>query len=117
MGGRAAEELVFGNDQITSGCGDDLSKATQIAMQTVLTGILDHKSLATFDYAKMSEKRKFEVDEKVQQVMTESLERSKKLLGEHRPLLETLAKRLMARDTLDAEEVAQLMRSASQGKK
>jgi len=31
MGGRAAEELFFGNDQITTGCSDDLRKASQLA--------------------------------------------------------------------------------------
>jgi ATP-dependent metalloprotease len=110
MGGRAAEELIFGNDQITSGCSDDLNKATNIAIQAVLTGIVDKDTLATFDYSKMSEKRKFEVDKKVQRVMTDSLQRSKKLLTKHRPLLETLAKNLMNKDTLDVEEVTQLMK-------
>jgi ATP-dependent metalloprotease len=35
MGGRAAEEIFFGNDEITTGCSSDLSKATQLAYQYV----------------------------------------------------------------------------------
>ncbi len=46
MGGRAAEELLFGNDEITTGCSSDLSKATEYAYQYVkMLGMLDDYSL------------------------------------------------------------------------
>lgn len=117
LGGRAAEELVFGKEQITSGCGDDLNKATSLALQAVLTGVLDHKSLAVFDYSKLSEKRKFEVDQKVQATMASSLERAKAVLNKNKALLTSLAKRLMERDTLSVEEVTELMGSLNTSSK
>jgi ATP-dependent metalloprotease len=46
MGGRAAEELFLGNDEITTGCSSDLSKATEIAYQYVKTlGMMEEYSL------------------------------------------------------------------------
>lgn len=110
MGGRAAEEVVFGNDEITSGCGNDLEKATSISVNSVLTGIFEEQSLAAFKYKDLSEKRKFEVDSKVQNLMFESLSRTKNLLVKNKQALDLLARKLLEKDTLTDDEVKLLLK-------
>lgn len=114
LGGRAAEEIKFGNKEITSGCGDDLSKATRIAMQSVLGGLLSGQSLAVFDYKDLSQKRKYEIDMRIQSEMTQSLVRSKALLTRYKKLLDAMSRRLMEKDTLSDLEVNSLIAAHKQ---
>lgn len=112
MGGRAAEEIVFGNKEITSGCGNDLEKATGITMNSLLSSILESDIFAAFHYKDLSERRKYEYDQKIQNFMFQSLSRSKSLLSKNRNLLDNLSKRLLEKDTLMADEIAQILNSS-----
>ena len=61
MGGRAAEELLFGNEEITTGCSSDLNKATQLAYAFVKTFAMSEKLslLSVNERSEISEKYKF----------------------------------------------------------
>lgn len=64
MGGRAAEELFFGNDSITTGCGSDLKQATNTAYQMILMNGMG-SNLLTADLRDISEEKRFEVEQEV----------------------------------------------------
>ncbi len=108
MGGRAAEEIFLGNDEITTGCSSDLSKATEIAYQYVKTlGMMEEYSLISIqnDRIKTSEKYDYEVDRHVQKILKDSYERVKKLLRDNEKKLQNLASELIKHETLTAEEI------------
>ena len=109
LGGRAAEEVVFGNGEITSGCSNDLQQATNISIHSFTGGIQPDTSLASFDYNSMSERRKFEVDKSVQQFMQKSLSEVKDLLKKERHRLDSLSKELIEKESLDRAEVKRLI--------
>ena len=110
VGGRAAEEIVFGNQEISSGCGSDLSSASKIAYEMACNlGMVKDDNWLSMDYKNLSEKGKFEVDEDVQKLLTDSLRRTKTLLESNRYKLDILAQELLVRETLTADEVKRLL--------
>ena len=63
MGGRVAEELFYGNDSITTGCSDDLSKATSMAYGYLNSGMVEDVSLISVPSSiKTSDRHNFEID-------------------------------------------------------
>jgi cell division protease FtsH len=118
MGGRVAEELIFGD--ITTGAHNDLQKATQIAREMVCRFGMSQK-IGPIVFGKeggmvflgrdlMDEKNYSEdtarlIDGEVKRILEEGYELSKKILTENRDKLEALAKLLLEKETLDAEEI------------
>ena len=125
MGGRVAEELVIGD--ITSGAASDLKEATRIARLMVCSwGMSEALGPQTFganeellffgrevsrsqDYSEETARR---IDAEVGRLLHESHESAKQLIMKHRDALDTLAKALLERETLDGEE-ARAMLAAS----
>ena len=67
LGGRAAEELIYGNQSITTGCGSDLVKATQIAYQvTAMYGMGKEGYILNKDLRELSDSTRKEIDLEVQ---------------------------------------------------
>jgi cell division protease FtsH len=121
LGGRAAEELVFGTR--TTGAQNDIEQATQIVRNMVTRwGMSDRLGmvqlaprenpyLGTVDaYATRpySEATAAAVDEEVQRIIRECHEEAKRLLQEHRGALDALAQALLERETLDEEEILEV---------
>ena len=73
MGGRAAEELFFGKDAVTTGCGSDLRQATSTAYQMVLMNAMG-EHLLTAQLGEVSEAKRFEVEEEVKGLLDVGLE-------------------------------------------
>ena len=122
MGGRAAEEIIFGD--ITTGAHNDLQKATNLARQMVCQyGMSDRLGPVTF--AKESamvflgrdigEERNYSedtarvIDAEIKRIIDEAYNKAKKTLLDNRDQLDLLAKTLMEKETLDAAEVKQLL--------
>jgi cell division protease FtsH len=119
LGGRIAEEIIFG--KMTTGAGNDIEKATDIARKMVCEwgmseklGPLTYgkKEEAVFlgrDYgsrqADYSEHTAQEIDTEVRGIVQRQYERVKSLLSENRSKLEALANALIERETLDNEEI------------
>lgn len=81
MGGRVAEELVYGNSQISTGCSSDLSVATSHAYGYIRSyGMLDEKIIICSEKDKLSDKLNYTIDNEVQVLLKESLQRTKDLL-------------------------------------
>lgn len=111
MGGKAAEELIFGADSVTAGCTSDLRQATSLARRMVMNfGMTGGSAPATLymdvdDYAVLSDEAKHDIDTKTQTLLTNAYTRAAAYLKSHESELHSLAKALMDFETLSAEEI------------
>ncbi|KAJ1849445.1 hypothetical protein LPJ73_003727 [Coemansia sp. RSA 2703] len=109
MGGRVAEEIVFGPEKVTSGCSSDLERATQVATAMVTQfGMSDKIGLVAYgpeEREKLSTEGKRAIEDEVRSLNEESNSRVMVLLKKHREELDRLAKALVEYETLDKNEV------------
>jgi len=116
MGGRIAEELVFGPDKVTQGAGSDFRQATRIAYTMVasygMSDKLGHFSFNESELRNLSTDTRALIDQEVKNILEASYERAKKILVSHRTQLSSLAQALLDYETLTEEEV----RMAFEGK-
>ncbi|EDN03685.1 hypothetical protein HCAG_01550 [Histoplasma mississippiense (nom. inval.)] len=113
MGGKAAEELVFGPENVTSGISSDLQRATNTAFSMV-TQYGYSKKLGSIDlisnYKSLSSETKQEIEAEVRRLVEESSRRATAILTEHRKELELLTKALMEYETLTKDEMEKVLR-------
>jgi cell division protease FtsH len=124
MGGRVAEEVVFGYDKVSSGASSDISYATGLARDMVTRwGMSD--ALGPLQYAEadeevflgysvnrqknMSNETAQAIDKEIRRVVEQGYDRAKHVLEEHRDELETLAKALLEYETLSGDEIKALL--------
>ncbi|KAL5510852.1 hypothetical protein EMCRGX_G006461 [Ephydatia muelleri] len=107
MGGRVAEELVFGTEYITSGASSDLEVATKIAKHMVTKlGMSDLVGpVAVADDDKVSPATQKLIDEEIKRLLKESHDRAQQLLKNHSTEHKRLAEALLKYETLDIEEI------------
>ncbi|MBI4285171.1 MAG: ATP-dependent zinc metalloprotease FtsH, partial [Chloroflexi bacterium] len=118
LGGRAAEELVF--NEMTTGASDDIKRATDIARRMVTTlGMSDILGPRTFGQKEemiflgreISEQRDYgekmanAIDEEVNRLIREAYERAKQILTDNMAKLKELADKLVAQETLEADDL------------
>src|SRR5437879_503534 len=124
LGGRAAEEIVL--QQRTTGAGDDLEKATEMARKMVCEwGMSDRLGPLTFgkneehiflgrevarakDY---SEETALAIDAEIKRFVLECATRARQILEENIEKLHALARALLERESLDSEEIARILRA------
>ncbi|XP_055382941.1 ATP-dependent zinc metalloprotease YME1L [Condylostylus longicornis] len=117
MGGRAAEELIFGLDKITSGASSDLKQATSIATHMVKDwGMSEKCGLRTIESPKgivngtsLGPSAAETVDAEIKRILNESYERAKAILKQHSKEHKALAEALLKYETLDAEDIKAIM--------
>uniref|UniRef100_A0A1B6HZT6 AAA+ ATPase domain-containing protein n=1 Tax=Homalodisca liturata TaxID=320908 RepID=A0A1B6HZT6_9HEMI len=118
MGGRAAEEIIFGPEKITSGASSDLKQATAIATHMVKDwGMSEKAGLRTHDTEKqglitlneVSPQTTAVLDSEIQRILQESYERAKTILKTHQKEHKMLAEALLKYETLDAEDIKAIM--------
>ncbi|KAF5526458.1 Mitochondrial inner membrane i-AAA protease supercomplex subunit YME1 [Colletotrichum aenigma] len=113
LGGKLAEELVYGTDKVTTGVSSDLENATNLAFQMVALYGMSAK-LGPVEYGKrynqLSGETKALIESEVQRTLSESYERVRELLTLKRKELDLLAKALVEYETLDKNEVAKVIR-------
>ena len=122
MGGRVAEELIF--KQVTTGAGNDLERATDLARKMVCEWGMSEKlgplafgrkeesmflgrSFAT--KRDVSDEMALEIDREIKRLITENYERTKRVLTEHMVILKALAESLLEKEVLDASEIDQII--------
>ncbi len=124
MGGRIAEQLIYGDDGITTGAGSDLRKATEIARDMVIEqgmgkGLRDqvfHEDNGGLMFDKMTRERPYSdetakmIDEEVAQLITEAKHRAMLVLKENRSFLDKLAEALLKEETLKEPEVDEILK-------
>jgi cell division protease FtsH len=128
MGGRVAEELIFGHDKVTSGAASDIQQCTRVA-RAMITQLGFSDKLGTVAYAEpqqeqflgyslgrqqtLSEATQQTIDAEVRRLVQEGYDKAKHILTEKRSQLDTLANGLLEFETLTGEE----MRGLLQGKR
>uniref|UniRef100_A0A673JMG5 ATP-dependent zinc metalloprotease YME1L1 n=1 Tax=Sinocyclocheilus rhinocerous TaxID=307959 RepID=A0A673JMG5_9TELE len=115
MGGRVAEELVFGNDHITTGASSDFDGATKIAQMMVTRfGMSDKLGVMTYsDLTNHSPETQAAVEQEVRVLLQTSYERAKKLLKTYSEEHKLLADALLTYETLDAKEIQMILEGKS----
>jgi cell division protease FtsH len=124
MGGRVAEEMIFGHEKVTSGASSDISMATKLAKDMV-TKYGMSAELGPLSYGDnedevflgrqiarqthMSEETSKKVDEEVKKIVDTGYKRAKKILTEKLNDLHKLAKALLVYETLSGEEIKDLI--------
>ncbi|KAK7920634.1 ATP-dependent metallopeptidase HflB [Apiospora marii] len=113
LGGKLAEEIVYGVDNVSSGASSDLKSATHTAF-TMVAALGMSSKLGHMDYASryenLSSETKAQIEAEVQRILNESYERCRKLLTERRKELDLLAQALVEYETLDKSEVEKVIR-------
>ncbi|XP_078168145.1 FTSH protease 11 isoform X1 [Carex rostrata] len=109
MGGRVAEELIFGEDNVTTGASNDLQTATELAHYMVsncgMSGAIGPVHIKDRPGSEMQSR----IDAEVLKLLREAYDRVKELLKKHERSLHALANALLEYETLTAEEIKQLL--------
>jgi len=126
LGGRAAEEIVL--NQLTTGAGDDLEKATEMARKMVCEwGMSDKLGPLTFGkneeyifvgrevarHKDYSEETARQIDVEIKRIIRDCAHRTRVILEENLEKLHALARALLERESLDGEEVALILRTGT----
>ncbi|KIH93542.1 ATP-dependent metalloprotease [Sporothrix brasiliensis 5110] len=112
LGGKLAEEIVYGNEMVTGGASSDLEHATSIAYRMVTQlGMSEKVGPVQFwsRYNQLSSETKSVIEAEVQKTLFEAYDRSRKLLVSKRKELDLLAKALLEYETLDKDEVLKVI--------
>lgn len=113
MGGRAAEELVYGPNKVTSGISHDVQSATRTAYHLVTqcgySPKLGNVDLAS-DYNNLSSETKQEIEREVRDIVEGGRQRADRILKEKRKELEALKDALLEFETLDREDINKVLR-------
>src|SRR6056300_367272 len=105
LGGRAAEEIVYGKDKITTGASSDYALVYQIAREMVTTyGLGRHK----FDYRNMSPESAALVDDEIDEIVCDCYDATLKMLKSNMYELECLKEKLIDEEIVDGDWVYEL---------
>lgn len=125
MGGRVAEEIIFGESQITTGASSDISSATNIARKMVTEWGMSEKlgpllygeperevflGATVTTHKNMSDSTAQMVDDEVKLIVDTAYKRAKKILTDHLDKLHLLAENLLEHETLTGDEIDTIMR-------
>ena len=124
MGGRIAEEIIFGHDKVTSGASSDIQQATQLARAMVMQyGMSDKLGFLSYGdneeevflgrsvarQQNMSEDIHKLVDAEVRTIVDESYAKAEKILKDKEKDLHTIAQGLLEYETLTGDEINDLL--------
>ncbi|MEM7793119.1 MAG: ATP-dependent zinc metalloprotease FtsH [Cyanobacteria bacterium P01_C01_bin.118] len=119
LGGRAAEEIVFGADEVTQGAANDIQQVTNIARQMITRfGMselgkfaMESPSSAIFlgrsdlmQRSEYSEEMAAKIDQRVREIAMTAYDQARSMLKTNRSLLDRLVDRLVEKETIDGEE-------------
>ena len=124
LGGRVAEEIVYGEDEVTTGASNDLQQVARVARQMVTRfGMSDRLGPVALGRSQggmflgrdiaaerdFSEDTAAAIDEEVSELVDEAYKRATAVLVANRPVLDELADLLVEKETVDAEELQELL--------
>jgi cell division protease FtsH len=122
LGGRIAEEVIFGIDRVTTGAGNDLQKAAEIARDMVISqgmgkklrdqvfhsdeGIMMERIMHEREYSDETAKT---IDDEVEALITEAANRARAVIKANPKPLKALKDKLLEKETVDADEVKEIL--------
>lgn len=125
LGGRIAEEVVFGRDRVTTGASNDLQKAAEYARDMIMNQGMGNKlrdQVFQVDEgmvmdrlvheSNQSEDTKKLIDQEVEALITEAGERARVIIKANMTILEAMKDRLIAKETVDSEEILEVFAGA-----
>ena len=125
LGGRIAEEVVYGKDRVTTGAGNDLQKAAELARDMVINqgmGTKLRNQVFHVDEGMMMERLVHErqysdetakvIDDEVESLITEAATRAREVIKANRSKLEDLKDRLIEKETVEAKEVLEVLKGS-----
>ncbi len=123
LGGRIAEEIIYGADHVTTGAGDDLKKAAELARDMVINqgmgkrlrdqvfhieeGVMLDRLVQERQYSDETAKI---IDDEVESLITEAATRARAVIRANRAKLEDLKESLLAKETVEADEVLEILK-------
>jgi cell division protease FtsH len=123
LGGRIAEEVVYGADRVTTGAGSDLRQAAELARDMVINQGMGKKlrdQVFHIDEGMMLERMMHEkqysdetakvIDDEVESLITEAARRAREVIKANRHKLEELKERLLKKETVEADEVLEVFK-------
>ncbi len=125
MGGRIAEEVVYGKDRVTTGAGSDLQKAAELARDMVISqGMGDGLRDQVFHvesgmmFERMTHEKQYSedtaklIDDEIETLITEAAVRAREVIKANKTSLEALKEALLEKETLEAEEVIKILKDS-----
>lgn len=113
MGGKMAEQLIYGEDNVTTGASSDIQQATSLAHHMVtqagMSERLGNVDLAS-EYRMLSTETRLVVEDEVRRLVEEGRQRSWQLLTDNKEKLDRLAKALVEYETLTRDEMERVVR-------
>jgi cell division protease FtsH len=125
LGGRVAEEVVYGKERVTTGAGSDLQKAAELARDMVINqgmgkklrdqvfhveeGIMLEKMMHERQYSDETAKV---IDDEVEALISEAAERARAVIKANIKKLDTLKDALLEKETVEAEEVLDILKGS-----
>jgi cell division protease FtsH len=126
LGGRVAEEIIFGNDEVTTGASNDLQQVARVAQQMVTRfgmserlgpvalgrqqgGMFLGRDIAS--ERNYSEETASAVDDEVRNLVELAYRRARDVLVNNQHILDTIAQKLIDKETVDAEELQEILDS------
>ena len=113
MGGKMAEEVAYGADNVASGASSDISNATSVAYAMVtrygFSDLLGNVDLGS-NYDQVSPDTKRLIDNEVRRLIDEAKDTARNILVTHRKELDLLAQALVKYETLDKEEILKVIK-------
>ena len=124
LGGRVAEEIVYGEDEVTTGASNDLQQVARVARQMITRfGMSDRLGPVALGRSQggmflgrdiaaerdFSEDTAAAIDEEVSELVAQAYRRATEVLIANRAVLDELAELLVEKETVDAEELQQLL--------
>jgi len=129
LGGRIAEEVVYGPDRVTTGAGSDLQKAAELAREMIVNQGMGKKlrdQVFHIEDGMMMERLVHErqysdetakvIDDEVEALITEAAKRARQVIKQNRTYLESLKDVLLEKETVEADEVAKILKGTKMPK-
>lgn len=122
LGGRIAEEIMYGKERVTTGAGSDLQKAAELAREMVVNQGMGKKLRDQVFHVeegmmleRMVHERQYSdetakiIDDEVEALITEAADRAREVIKANKPKIEELKNALLEKETVEAEEVIEIL--------